>query len=52
MFSVLVFAIAFVSGCLSGVIYRLWSRPSRGGKSRPKPVFWPMSEEDSSVHHR
>ena len=53
MVSLLVFAIAFAAGCLSGLIFGLWSRSPRGGKSTPKPAFWPMSEDDSkTAHHR
>ena len=53
MFSVLVFAVAFAIGCLSGVIVGLWSRPRRGGKSMRQPALWAMSESDSkTAHHR
>ena len=53
MFSVLVFAVAFAIGCLSGVIVGLWSRPRRGGKSMRQPAFWEMSDSDSkTAHHR
>ena len=53
MVSLLVFAIAFAAGCMCGVIFGLWSRSSRGGKSAPKPAFWPISGDDSkTAHHR
>lgn len=53
MVSLLVFAIAFAAGCLSGVIFGLWSRLPRGGKSTPKPAFWSASESDSeTARHR
>jgi len=54
MDSLLVFAIAFTAGCVSGVIFGLLSRPPRRGrKATLKTTFWPMSGNDSkTAHHR
>ena len=51
MVSMLVFAVAFAIGCLSGVVFALWSPHRRGGKSKHHLGFWPMSDSESKTAH-
>ena len=55
MVSMLVFAVAFAIGCLSGVVIALWYPNRRGDKSKRLPASWgPMSDSESKTahHHR
>jgi hypothetical protein len=52
MTSMLVFAIAFAVGCLSGVVIALW--PSRGHADKPDRAapFWRLRDEESTTVQR
>ena len=49
MTSVLVFAIAFAVGCLSGIVFALWFPRRHAGKSARKPSFWPPDDKSTTV---
>ena len=52
MTSMLVFAIAFAVGCVSGVIVALWSLRRRLGKSGRTSSFWATSDDEPTTVQR
>jgi len=52
MTSMLVFAIAFAVGCLSGVAIALWPTRRRADKPGRGPSLWPMRNDESTTVHR
>jgi hypothetical protein len=52
MTNMLVFAIAFAVGCLSGVVIALWSPGRRTHRSDRPPSFWPMRDDESTTVQR
>ena len=52
MTSMLVFAIAFAAGCLSGVLIALWSGRSRTDRSDRASSLWPLRDDESTTVQR
>jgi hypothetical protein len=52
MTSMLVFAIAFAVGCLSGVVIALLSARSRTGRPGHAPSIWPVDDDESTTVQR
>jgi hypothetical protein len=52
MTSMLIFAIAFAVGCLSGVVFALWSPRRRSGKPDRMASLWRMRDSDSTTVQR
>jgi hypothetical protein len=52
MTSMLVFAIAFAVGCLSGVVIALWLPRRRPARSHRTLSFWRLPDEESATAQR